>query len=564
MILANHVFNHLWQSTLFAVVAGLLTLALRTNRAQQRHWLWLAASVKFLIPFSLLVGIGSNLGWTAARPIALPGLYFAMEEISQPFRQPETHVVSGTAAPTALANLASLLPVLLLCVWFCGCAAVLIFWWMRWRRVSTAVRAALPFRNGRVLEALRRLERIAGIEKRIDVVSSKSRLEPGVFGILRPVLWLPAGISERLSDAQLEAILAHELCHIRRRDNLAATVHMVVEAIFWFHPLVWWLGARLVEERERACDEEVLRQGSDPEVYAGSLLKVCQFYLESPLVCAAGVTGSDLKKRIEEIMTRRIAVKLDFGRKLLVAAMGMAAVAGPIAIGLMQAPQSVAQPQPAVAVLPAFELASVRPNRSGDSSSRFNTGNGSIHSANVSLRDLIKWAYSVKDYQVVGPDWLSSQKFDIVAKAPPSDTDDQLMPMLQALLAKRFTLAIHRETKERAVYALVAGKNGPSLHEVEAGPEHSSGARGSLSGQKMSMSQLADSLSRHVDLPVLNTTGIEGVFNIELKWAPDEDNANGPSIFTALQEQLGLKLEQRKGPMEFVVVDHAERVPTEN
>jgi bla regulator protein BlaR1 len=562
MTLAHHVFNHLWQSTLFAMAAGLLTLALRTNRARQRYWLWLAASVKFLVPFSLLVGICSHLVWTAARPIALPGLYFVMEEINQPFRQSEIPAVSRTPVATAASNLAGLLPVLLPCLWFCGCAAVLFFWWMRWRRVSTALRAALPFGDGRELEILRRLERIAGIEKRIELVSSKSPLEPGVFGILRPVLWLPAGISDRLSDAQLEAIVAHELCHVRRRDNLAASVHMVVEAIFWFHPLVWWLGARLVEERERACDEEVLRQGSDPEVYAESILKVCKFYLESPLVCVAGVTGSDLKRRIEEIMTCRIADKLDFGRKLLVATMGIVAVAGPIAIGLMQAPQSRAQPQAAVAA--SFEVASVKPNRYGAAASTFRARNGSLHSTNVSLRDFIRWAYGVKDYQVAGPDWLTSQRYDIVAKAPAAVPDDRLMPMLQALLAERFKLAIHRETKERAVYALVAGKNGSRLHEVEAGREQSSGGRGSLSAQKMSMSQLADTLSQRVDLPVLNTTGIEGVFDIELKWAPDGDNANGPSIFTAVQEQLGLKLEQRKGPMEIIVVDHAERVPTEN
>src|SRR4029077_13216232 len=119
---------------------------------------------------------------------------------------------------------------------------------------------------------------------------------------------------------------------------------------------------------------------------------------------------------------------------------------------------------------------------------------------------------------------------------------------------------IHRETKERAVYALVVGKNGPRLHEVEAGPQRSLNKRNYLSAQKMSMPQLADSLSRPVNLPVLDMTGIAGVFDIELKWAPEEDSANGPSIFTAVQEQLGLKLEQRKGPMEIIVVDHAERV----
>jgi uncharacterized protein (TIGR03435 family) len=138
------------------------------------------------------------------------------------------------------------------------------------------------------------------------------------------------------------------------------------------------------------------------------------------------------------------------------------------------------------------------------------------------------------------------------------------MTMLQALLSERFKLAIHRESKERTVYELVVGKNGPKLHEVEAGPGHSNGGHGSLSAQKMSMSHLADSLSRIVDLPVLDMTGLKGAFDIELKWAPDGDDANGPSIFTAVQEQLGLKLEQRKGPMEIIVVDHAERVPTEN
>jgi uncharacterized protein (TIGR03435 family) len=213
---------------------------------------------------------------------------------------------------------------------------------------------------------------------------------------------------------------------------------------------------------------------------------------------------------------------------------------------------------------PAFEVASVRLNRSDSRSSRFSSGKGNLYSTNHSLRDFIGWAYRVKDYQIVGPDWLTTQKFDIVAKAEAPVSDDRLMAMLQALLAERFKLAIHRETKERTVYELVVGKNGPSLHEVEAGPGSSTDGRGSLSAKKLSMFQFADSLSQHVNLPVLNMTGIKGAFDIELKWAPEEDSANGPSIFTAVQEQLGLKLEQRKGPMEIIVVDHAERVPTEN
>ena len=160
-----------------------------------------------------------------------------------------------------------------------------------------------------------------------------ARFEPGVFGIFRPVLLLPEGITHRLSPAQLQAVLAHELCHVRRRDNLAMAIHMVVEALFWFHPLVWFIKARLIEEQERACDEEVLRLGGDPQVYAESILRICEFYLTSPLICVSGIAGSNLKKRIEDIMRNRVALKLSLSRALLLAVAAIAALAGPIIIG---------------------------------------------------------------------------------------------------------------------------------------------------------------------------------------------------------------------------------------
>ncbi len=113
--------------------------------------------------------------------------------------------------------------------------------------------------------------------------------------MFRPVLLLPEGIEERLDVGQLDAILAHELCHVRRRDNLTAAIQMVAQSVFWFHPLVWWVGERLIEERERACDEEVLRRGGSPRVYAEAILNVCKLYMELPLACVSGVTGSNLK-----------------------------------------------------------------------------------------------------------------------------------------------------------------------------------------------------------------------------------------------------------------------------
>jgi bla regulator protein BlaR1 len=251
--------NHLWQSTLFAAAAGVLVFVLRRHYAPARHWLWLAASLKFLIPFSLLIGAGARLGWTRAPVIAVHRVSIVVEEIGHPFVPLDLGFLmpSATTRPISADNLT----LVLLAVWLCGFAFILFRWWSRWRRINATVRASQPLREGRELEALRRLERITGIRKPVELLSSTSSLEPGIFGILRPVLVLPSGIADRLVDAQLDAILAHELCHVRRRDNLMAALHMVVETIFWFHPLVWWLGARLVEERERACDEEVTAAG---------------------------------------------------------------------------------------------------------------------------------------------------------------------------------------------------------------------------------------------------------------------------------------------------------------
>jgi uncharacterized protein (TIGR03435 family) len=166
-----------------------------------------------------------------------------------------------------------------------------------------------------------------------------------VFGIFRPVLLWPAGISKHLQDRHLEAILAHELAHVRRRDNLTAAMHMLVEAIFWFHPLVWWLGARLADERERACDEEVLQLGKSAQVYAESILKTCEFCVGSPLACISGVTGADLKKRIVRIMTEadRAVRQLDYGRRLLLCVAAIAGVASPIVFGLAHITQVRAQ-----------------------------------------------------------------------------------------------------------------------------------------------------------------------------------------------------------------------------
>jgi bla regulator protein blaR1 len=339
--------NHLWQSTLFALVAAILTLALRRNQARIRYHLWLAASLKFLLPFSLLISLGGHLARPPLWVNAQGGLYTAVKEIGQPF----TFVVTPVGHAVTAASLLPLLPVAL---WLCGFVTVLSLWSLHWRRVVATMDAASPLCQGREVDALRRLEQLGGVRRPIGFLLSRNSLEPGIFGIVRPVLLWPAPLSEHLTDTHLEAILAHELCHVRRRDNLAASIHMAVEAIFWFHPLVWWLGARLVEERERACDEEVLRLGNPPQIYAESILKTCEFCVSAPLACISGVTGADLKQRIVRIMTGVATNKLSSGRRIVLVCAGMAAVTGPVLFGLMteplvsaQSPQTNAAPPPA-------------------------------------------------------------------------------------------------------------------------------------------------------------------------------------------------------------------------
>ena len=305
------------------------------------------------------------------------------------------------------------------------------------------MREAVPLREGREVEALRRLERIGGMPKRIEMLLSRASLEPGIFGIARPVLVWPEGISERLEDAHLEAILAHELWHVRRRDNLAAAMHMMVEAIFWFHPLVWWLGARLIEERERACDEEVLELGSERQVYAESILKVCEFCVGSPLACVSGVTGADLKKRIVHIMSEHVARKLDFSRKLLLSAAGLVAVALPVLFGLINATPSRAQSQAGntAPVRLCYEVTSIKPNKSGDKicSGYCSRPTGSLQTAPRCRCSFERHTESRQSDLRSTKTGLNSEKYDIEAKMDKSVADE-----LQKLSPDQGKLEIQR------------------------------------------------------------------------------------------------------------------------
>ena len=226
----------------------------------------------------------------------------------------------------------------------------------------------------------------------------------------------------------------------------------------------------------------------------------------------------------------------------------------------------------AEAASPEFDVASIKPSKAGGGRSSVRLTPGALTMENVSLRKCIGIAYNVgedKDYAFSGPDWLNFEIFDIAAKFPPDASGEQVEMMLQNLLAERLKLRVHRENKELPVYALVVGK-GPKMQRAAAGVgSRFSLGPGHIVGTAAPMSALADRL--HLDRPVLDLTGLKETFDFTLEWTPDNlpgtpppDDAAGPSIFTAIQEQLGLKLETQRGSVEILVIDHAERVPTGN
>jgi len=226
---------------------------------------------------------------------------------------------------------------------------------------------------------------------------------------------------------------------------------------------------------------------------------------------------------------------------------------------------------------PVFDAASVRANQFGKGQESIQANPGSLNMRNVSLKTVIRWAYHVMDHQISGPDWLGHQRFDIVAKAPTPAPEAELRIMLQALLAERFKLTVHRETKELQAYVLVVAKGGIKFHEskeegeLDVGPPPDKNHR-TLNFKRVPASQFLEMLSQALHAPVINNTGLEGRYDATIdigKYIADAAPKDRPFdpvplIVTALQEELGLKLESKKMPLDLLVIDHAEKVPSEN
>jgi uncharacterized protein (TIGR03435 family) len=345
----------------------------------------------------------------------------------------------------------------------------------------------------------------------------------------------------------------------------------------------------------------VVRTFGEPQTYAEGIVNVCKRYVESPLVCVSGVSGSNVKNRIRDIMTNRAVAKLSMAKKAVLAGVGTVAVVAPILA------QSV--PRPSVTE-PRFEVASVK--RATEASGRVRVGDqiwtsagasfkpgGTFEAVNATLGSVIRLAYRLREFQTVGaPDWVDTDRFDIQARGPQGAVESDGPLRLQSLLAERFALKVHRETRDRPIYALVLaranGSLGPRLRQSQVpsasglgnnqctppGPPGPFNMR--LCG--VTMASLAELyLQMYTDRTIVNRTGLTGGFDLVINFdnrrtvagvgpagglplspqAAEPAAADTVSIFTALEEQLGLKLEPQTGPAEVLVIDHVEQ-PTPN
>ena len=487
--------------------------------------------MKFLIPFSLPVNIGTHLAWphrrTRRRPNA--GMFFAVEEVGQPF-------IKGPIAQEKrfLHPMLRLCPDCLLPICFprffpsraCGWAALRCPGGM----VACAGDGCLTASCGAVhaermrVEALRRLEH-GGDRESPRLCFVTTTMEPGIFGIARPVL-LGRKESPRILTARIWKAFWR-----MKFGTCAATIIWPRRSIWSWKPSsgfirlfggwgrAWWKSAN-TPATKKFCSRR-----PPPHVYAESILKTCEFCCESPLACVSGITGADLKKRIVRIMTERMARKLDFGEK---GAAHYGRLAGHRNADHVWPGDNWAADYGAIdfgewTTVQPFEVISIKPSKPGDGIIRLWMSPDKFTTQGQTIKEVIKFAYDIKSDEQFsgGPSWIDSEKYDIEAKEdeatagklqklPMEEHANQIRLMVQAMLADRFKLRVSHETKEIPVYALVVAKGGPKMKEEPPAttPDAIAHPRmfiqfmgpGQLAGTNIGNGLLADALTRQPEL----------------------------------------------------------------
>jgi bla regulator protein blaR1 len=585
----------------------------RRSRAAVRHVL-LAATfiVLLLLPVASLIIPPVRVAVPTVRESRVVSSAPAVggEEIL-PFTAPDAHPAKTSAASRSSGFL---LFELVFMGWLAGATLILIpmfasLWKIHWLR-----RSGRSWVEGQKIVDGLSLE--SGFRRRVEVLLHEALPGPITSGMLHPAILLPLD-AQTWSSQDLNRALVHELEHVRRGDIFTHYLARAVCAVYWFHPLVWMAWRQLILEAERSCDDAVILR-SEPTAYADQLVALARRLVtsaKSPVLAMAN--RSDLAVRVHamlDVRQRRGRVGRFVAPLACCTAAVLALTIAPVRTAA--APQSTSSPEARVGSSsatverpgPSFEVTSIKPNKAGDLRTWVELQPGRFSASGITATRLIAFAYNVKVFQVSGgPGWVSSDRYDIEAKEPDSVAEElpklsieersaRLKSMLQSLLADRFALKVNHTTKEFPGYALVVAKDGPKLHAATHGDTYDNGmktpdgrpvgrgglalvGRGDLEGQGVPWNQFVFALSQELGRTVVDQTGLKGDYDVQLKWTPDSISSSpiaepppgggaepqpppestGPSIFTAVQEQLGLKLESTKVPTEVLAIDHIER-----
>jgi bla regulator protein BlaR1 len=403
------VVDHVWQSTWFALAAIVLAQFVRGEAARIRYAVWLVASLKFLVPFALLAALGSHITLEVERAGDLLPM---VQQVAAP-------LTSMTVVIAQWGDASGRLPMAL---WVLGSALLSVRWLVNWVASRALVHASTACDAS-----------VVDIEASVPVRASDQLTSPGVVGIVQPVLLVPRSLLSVLTRAQLSAVIAHECWHVRRRDNLTAAMHGIVTIVFWFHPLVWWLGRKLEEEREHACDEGALEDGNEPMTYAGALLEVCKRSLHVPRACVASATGGKITARVRSILSWRPMRRRRLARRAVLPLLIASGIALPVASGMTVVATSSLN---VAAGASSIRLSAV------NAPSLIVVRDDYVYARNVSLRELISTAYGVPAYEVGGDEVaLDRSRYDVTLRAPVGSVIEQ-RELVTSLLKEQFNLEV--------------------------------------------------------------------------------------------------------------------------
>jgi uncharacterized protein (TIGR03435 family) len=453
--------------------------------------------------------------------------------------------------------------------------------WMMTLRLRSRLTRAVPPAWQERFDALR--VKLA-LSQPIRLATSPLVHTPTVIGWWRPMVLVPLSAISGLEPDLVAALLAHELTHIQRNDYLVNALQCAAEAALFYHPAVWWISRQIREERERCCDDMAVSLCGDTLTYVRALaeLESRRSIFPTPALAA---NGGSLSARIARLLGMP-------GPRARMNARGSMTAGFLAAAALLIALHGSAQTTVPASKLPAFDAASIKPSAPDTPLKVDFAAGGRLTISHATLRFLIKIAYDVSDQQILdGPGWINSRRFDLQGTPlapyggdPTKMTPDQILVFhgptrlrLQRLLADRFNLELKKESQPMPIFALVLGKSGSKLKPTAtAGDPEMSFNHDILQAKRVDMPTLARFLSEgQTGRPVIDETGIPGKFDFRLEWTPDpsldplqaasqtQPSDAGISVFTALQQQLGLKLEPRTSPADALVVKRAE-LPTAN